>query len=357
MTKAMSIGHMERPWAKRTTVVLCLVSGWLFLASLYPENAFDSSYVYRNVYCHWLYAIAMLASLALLRRNAKRLNNQPDTELTSKEISTRDWAYRTSNTIVRRSCLALFVVGAVFSLVISFGHSLTVQYVDGDFTRTVYQSATESVKVYILGFFSGDTTFTTVQLIGLITYGAYTLPLALLAWREARSVDLEAVELKEGLEYQAIAKNVAQRYFFRLKTFGLLVLALPVFWIPASTVSFPSNNGFIFYWLFGTVGYGIWVFAFGMFNQAFMIQVLERLRPEGLLLGITKGLFDQFRTASITGSIMLMMTIAIPFVFSSGLGYLFVFLVFGGGIMLLSIHMNSFESIKQLATTGSPTVE
>lgn len=349
----VSIGHMERPWAKRTVGILALVSSCLFLASLYPENQFDSSYVYSNVYLHWFSAFVMIATLAMLRRNARRLNSRPDTELSSKEIATRDWAYRTGNAIVRRTGLALFAAGIAFSLVVSFGHSLTVQYVYPDFTHTVFQTATESVKEYVLGFFAGDTTFTTVQLIGWMTFVAYTLPLGLLAWREARSVDLEALEQRETLDYQAIAQSIARRYFFRLKVFGFLVLSIPIFWLPTSTVAFPSNNGAIFFLLFGAVGYGIWVFAFGMFNQAFMIQVLERSKPEGALLGVTEGLFINFRTASITGSIMLFMTIAIPFTLSSGPGFLFVFLVFGGGIMLLSIHMSSFESIKQLGNAGS----
>lgn len=224
---------------------------------------------------------------------------------------------------------------------------------DGDFTHTAYQDAAESVKAYVLGFFSDDAVFTTVQLIGFITYVAFALPLGLLAWRQARVVDLAALEKMESLEYQVIAKGLAQRYFVRLKIFGFLVLSNPVMWIATSSVAFPSNNGAGFYWLFGTVGYGVWVFAFGMFNQAFMIQVLERSKPENELLGVSNSLFSQFSTASVIGSIMLFLTIAIPFTIGSGLAFIFAFLVFGGGIMLLSIHMSSFESIKQLVKVGT----
>lgn len=359
MIESISIGHLERPWAKRTTVVLALVSGWLFLASLYPDNDLNSNYIYRHEYPHWFSAIVMVASLALLRRNARRLNSLPDTELSAKEISTRDWAYRAANATLRRTGLALLVLGILFSLVVSFGHSLTVQYVYPDFTHTVFQSATESVKAYVLGLFADDTTFTAIQLIGFITYVAYALPLGLLAWREARFVDLEALEIRETLEYQAIAKSVASRYFFRLKIFGFLVLAIPVLWVPMSNVPFPSNNGAIFFLLFGTVGYGVWVFSFGMFNQAFIIQVLERSKPEGALLQVTNSLFSQFRTASITGSIMLFLTIAIPFTLGGGsaIGYFFVFAVFGGDLILLAIHMSSFESIKQIGNAGAAEAE
>jgi hypothetical protein len=299
----------------------------------------------------------MVASLALLRRNAQRVNSLPDTELTAKEILARDWAYRSANATVRRTGLVLLVIGILFSLVVSFGHSLTVQYVNQDFTHTVFLTATESVKAYVLGLFAGDTTFTTIQVIGFITYLAYALPLGLLAWREARSVDLEALKMKETVEYQAIAKIVARRYFFRLKLFGFLVLSIPVLWSLTTGVSYPSNNGAAFYLLFGTVGYGVWVFAFGMFNQAFVIQVLERSKPKGALRQVTNSLFSKFRTASVTGSIMLFLTFAIPFSITSGAGVLFVFLVFGGGLMLLSIHMSSFEMIKQLGNAGSLDAE
>lgn len=355
----VSIGHMERPWAKRTAAALAVVSGWLFLVSLYPENQFDSSYVYRNVYIHWFSALVMVATLAMLRRNARRLNSLPDSELSAKEIATRDWAYRTGNAFVRRTGLVLFAAGIVFSLVISFGHSLTVQYEYPDFTHTVFQTATESVKAYVLGFFAGDSTFTVIQLIGWITFVAYSLPLGLLAWREARSVDLEALEHQETLEYQAIAKSIAQRYFFRLKVFGFLVLAVPISWFPMSTVPFPSNNGAIFFLLFGAVGYGVWVFSFGMFNQAFMIQVLQRIKDRGELLVVGETLFNQFKTASVAGSIMLFMTLSLflPLVISSGVGYLFALLTFGGGIMLLSIHMSSFDSIKQIGNSESSEAE
>lgn len=347
-----SVGHMERPWAKRTAVVLAMASGLGFLLTLYPINELDPSFDNRGPLIHWSSVICMVIAFALLRRSVYRVNALSGGQVSESQVANRDWAYQLGNLAIRVLLLTLFGIGIVYSLVIFLGHNLTVTEVSPQLSTTAFQASAASVSEFIRYYFTRDAILATLQLIGFLTFVAYVLPMTLFAWKDANSVNLERLHKVEVQNLEGIARSVSRRYFIRLKIFGLLVLATIVLWAPLSRVSFPLNSGAMFYLLLGTVGYGVWVFGFGMLNQVFVIQVLQRSKLETSISLTTNQLVREFQTMSITGSAMLILTLLIPFSVS-GPGVLFMFLVFGGGIMLLSIHMGSFEAIKKIGRLPS----
>lgn len=343
----MSVGYLERTWAKRTSVILAGSSFLVFLFTLYPSNPLDPNFNYQLPIVHAFSIGLMVVSLSFLRRGS----------MSSLNLEGRDWAYRDGSRIFSRVVLVIFAIGLLFVIVVFFGDVLTKSEVSPQLSSTVFQSTLAAVSEYIRFYFTGNAVLAALQLVGVVTYIAYGLPLSLLAWRQAKDVDLVALEKFEVQSATEIARMVAKRYHRRLQVFGYLVVATIVFWTPLSRISFPSNNGAIFYLLFGTLGYGIWVFGFGMFNQAFIIRVLKRTEAGSPVNQVGEGLYNQFLTSSITGSAMLTITLLLPLTISWGWAYLLVFAVFGGGIILLALHMSAFESIKQFGKVHQPEEE
>lgn len=347
MTASISVGYLERPWAKRTSVILAGSSFLVFLFTLYPSNPLDPNFNYQLPIVHAFSIGFMVVSLSFLRRSS----------LSSLNLETRDWAYRVGNRLFSRAVLIIFAISFLFLIIVFFGDVLTKSEVSPQLSSTVFQSALASVSEFIRFYFTDNAVFAALKLVGMVTYLAYGLPLSLLAWKQAKDVDLVTLEKSEDRSAKEIARMVAKRYHRRLQLFGYLVVATIIFWGPLSRISFPSNNGGIFYLLFGTIGYGIWVFGFGMFSQAFIIRVLKRTEAGSPVHQVGEGLYNQFLTSSITGSAMLMMTLLLPLTASWGWAYLLVFAVFGGGIMLLALHLSAFESIKQFGLAQQPEEE
>ncbi len=338
MTKSISVGHLERPWAKRVSVVIAVFSFLVFLFTLYPSNPIDPNFNYQLPIVHAFSIGLMVVSLSFLRRSS----------LNPANFATRDWAYRVGSRVLGRTTVGVFVLGSTFLIVVFLGDVITMTEVSPQLSSTVFQSSLAAVSEFIRFYFTGNAVFAALQLVGTVAFVACALPLGILAWKQAGDVDLVALEKLEVRSAKAIARMVAKRYHRRLQVFGYLVIATIVLWAPLSRVSFPANNGAIFYLLFGTVGYGIWVFGFGMFNQAFIIRILKRTKAGSPANQLGEGLYSQFLKSSITGSAMLMMILLLPFTTSLGWGaFYLVFAVFGGGIALLALHLSAFESIKQ----------
>lgn len=342
-----SIGFMERAWAKNSAAWLAVISSWCFFLSIYPQNTWDGVMVSLGSAIHAYSFVAMVISLGLLRRSSGRVNKLNDELLDEREIVNRDWAYKTGYLVVRSVGLGLMILLCVVWVANEAQRGVPVP---GD------PGPLDNFSKFLAFYFQENAILATIQLLGLLTYVAYTFPMILLAWRQAKAVDLEYLKEQEVRAFRLLAASIARRYFARLKVLAGLLVGLIAFWIlvnvltPAAGYSSSFLPGIFFGMLFGVVFYGVWVFAIGMFNQGFMIRVLERVPGVEGLKPVTKTLFNQFLSMSIIGSLMLTIVVSsmvslpvLPVIASIGLPVCFL-----GGLILLSIHLASFGAIRAL---------
>lgn len=347
VAEEVSVGFLERAWAKRFASILAVASSWAFLLSLYPSTTLHGELVSLGYAVNVISMPLMAIAFAMLRRSARRVNSLPDEMLDERQVQDRDWAYKMGYLVVRRIGLTLAILGALASLVVWYNQGATAYAFDTDFGTSNLGHTIVFIQTFIEQFFFRNGIVSSFQLIGLLTYVAYSFPLILLAWREAKSVDLQSVQQLELGNYQSIARSSAKRYFQRLRWLGIAVIVTAVFWAVFIPISGASAS-LVIYLLFASVFYGIWVFGFGMFNQAFLIRILRNSAIPAPASSVGQSLYRKFVASSIIGILMLVLVFVVinPSLWVIGLGV--VYGLFGGGIALLTLNMNAFFQVAEL---------
>lgn len=343
----VSVGFLERAWAKRFASIVAVVSSWAFLLSLYVSAALHGELVSLG-YAVNAFSIPLMAiSFAMLRRSARRVNSLPDEMLDERQIQDRDWAYKMGYLVVRRIGLTLAILGAAASLIVWYNQDATAYAFDTDFGTSNLGHIIVSIQTFIEQFFFRNGILACFQLLGLLTYVAYSFPLILLAWREARYVDVQSIEELEQANYQAMARSAARRYFQRLRWLGYAVLVTALLLTVLNGTN-GSGGPLFFYVFYGSIFYGVWVYAFGMFNQASLIRILRNPALPEQAIAVGQSLYRKFIASSIIGIIMLVLFLIVINSNFWPISSVVIYGLFGGGIALLTLHMNAFFQIGAL---------
>ena len=195
-----NVGFLDQSWAKRGLSITAVMASWAYLISLYPvetNNLWGLSAPQTIQFCA---AILMGVSYVLLRRSLRRVNSLPDELLDERQIADRDWAFKSGYLVVRRIGLGVFGASVLIYL----------------YSRLFQADLALTLGRVVQSYFSRDAFASSLILVALLTYVAYSFPLILLAWREARHVDNDRIKTEELANWQPIFASAAKVYFRRL---------------------------------------------------------------------------------------------------------------------------------------------
>ena len=263
---------LTSPWMRRTLSLIAIISSYAVLATLLIPTPYIISKTNRIRPNHelmdanWIYdfrdttqglaLLLLIWSFILLRISMRRVTLLPNEYLDELQITNRDWAFKTGYLVVRRIG---FGVALLFAFLATVGNQFT--RFSAGYGRI--PTAFRTLERYISDLSTEDPFGFYFKAFLLLAFVAYSFPLILLAWREARFPEAvpEARNDQEAKELSAEARK-ANFYFSALKwilifmaacaslsltpklfmTFGQLyyVLLVPlVYWvIPGSVVLF-----------------------------------------------------------------------------------------------------------------------
>lgn len=246
---------LTAPWMRRTLSLVAIISSYVVLATLliptpytisktnriYPDSALmDKNWIYdfRDT-TQGLALLLLIWSFILLRISMRRVTLLPNEYLDELQITNRDWAFKTGYLVVRRIGLGVAIAFGLLAFVapqltgFSAGYGPTPQAFRA-FERYFSDLSTEDP----FGFY--------FKAFLLLAFVAYSFPLILLAWREARFPEsVPEVAINKTLTAE---ERKAKFYFTTLKWMGYFVGACASLSIsPAVFMTF----GFLYYilWL------------------------------------------------------------------------------------------------------------
>jgi hypothetical protein len=301
----------------------------------------------------------MIVAFFLLRSSMRRITSLPDEYLDEREMELRDSSFKLGYLVVRRIGLALsglVVVTTTLSLAIYY-------FTPWAWTSTPhftwYESLYKSINAYIADVFGTDPVLTLGSLVILLTYVAYSFPLIILAWRDARDVrdntQIAPQVNSPKVELQEVSAQLAKtsKIYFRL-LIGAIV-ALPG--------AFGLATLMFFMQIFAILAFAAFLFAPAVYFWAEikLISIVYRLRKFGLVRRRSAQLLTLSILAAIAG-----VTIPSLFVFAEAnpnqaVNLLWVAL--GAGVVAIVVHcaafqiirLTSFELVSGETTSSSPS--
>ena len=305
-------GIMVSPWFRRFLSITAVVVSYLYLATLLvplqgvwaaiyvdeqPASIADlngtqlSLFVLAAVlsYIKFYGPAILLVAFLLLRRSMRRVTSLPDEYLDEREMANRDWAFRTGYLVIRRVGLALT---AVFFFVNALGYSP----VSGEFYKkedTVI--AVKAFNEYLISLTSANTdpdlgltpnnaVIFYAHMIALLAYVAYSFPLILLAWREAKAKDVTPRQVSQPVTKKA--RTFASDYFRRILILLALITSLVVIQIVGILLVPALGNWMLF--TGGLIYSFIGIVAFGLF-----IYIWASVKTASALLNARKNRYNQ----------------------------------------------------------------
>jgi len=221
---------LTSPWMRRTLSLVAIISSYAVLATLliptpYTISKTNRIYIdYEAMENNWLYdfrgntqGIALLLliwSFILLRISMRRVTLLPNEYLDELQIANRDWAFKTGYLVVRR-------IG--FGVALAFGvlAVLNNQFTSFSAGNGPTPKAFRAFERYMSDLSTEDPFGFYFKAFLLLAFVAYSFPLILLAWREARFPEsVPEVHVKQELSREG---RKARFYFTTLKWVGLYV--------------------------------------------------------------------------------------------------------------------------------------
>jgi hypothetical protein len=272
-------------WVKRLLCVVAVVASYadLFGLLISANSSQDDWFMTKN-YLVFFTPIVMITAFLLLRKAMRKVTSLPDEYLDEREIANRDWAFKLGYLVVRRIGLGM-VVGFLTLAFISWMNQVT----NTSWTSSikVRETAVAKAEVWFQQYVesllnqSGAIGFG-FALFFLLTFVAYSFPIILLTWREAKFSTQHAPVSPKALA--TMLTDNARHYFVRLLIAGLM---LPVFLV-VGLLSFGTLTYLAFVWL----GFSIYVYFWGLIKMA--VAILE-------LKGATRSLRWLFLVTSLVG--------------------------------------------------------
>jgi hypothetical protein len=263
---------LTSPWMRRTLSLVAIISSYAVLATLLIPTPYTISKTnriyadYEAMKDNWLYdfrdltqgfaLLFLVWSYILLRMSMRRVTLLPNEYLDELQITNRDWAFKTGYLVVRRIGLA---VALLFAFLATVGNQLTG--FSAGYGRI--PSAFKALERLLSGLSTEDPFGFYFKVFLLLAFVAYSFPLILLAWREARFPEVvpEAQDIQEAkvlsdqarkakfyftalkwiLIFFAVSASIgiSPKVFMTLGQFYYLLLVPLVYWvIPGSVVLF-----------------------------------------------------------------------------------------------------------------------
>jgi hypothetical protein len=320
-------GFLISPLVRRLLAVIAVVFSYLYLFVLAIPNGifgewsrglfdqympefyvFDFTEVENlliNMYALFGWAgslapITMFVSFLLLRKSMSRVTSLPDEFLDEREIANRDWAFRTGYLVVRRLGLAVALLLFVISIL---GYTPG----SGEFSThasTVFPVA--AFNAYLVALTANDAIGFYLNVIGLLAFVAYSFPLILLAWREAKFP--ESVPQPKRADITESPKEFARAYFRRMLNLNSFTAGGLLIQILGSPIAIPALGswlifrGGIFAIIFAIVGYGLYSYIWASVKTVQLLIKVARNRANRrvnlipsigsyLFFAVTQGLF------------------------------------------------------------------
>jgi len=215
---------LTSPWMRRTLSLVAIISSYLVMASLLiptPYTISKTNRIYADydaMQGNWLFEfrdttqglalLLLIWSFILLRISMRRVTLLPNEYLDELQITNRDWAYKNGYLVVRRIGLGVTIF---FAFLATFGNQMT-SFSAGNgpvvkgwraFERYLTDlSVVDPFSFYFKAFL-------------LLTFVAYSFPIILLAWREARFP--EAIPEIEEEKQNSPKEKTANFYFKAIK--------------------------------------------------------------------------------------------------------------------------------------------
>jgi hypothetical protein len=292
-------GIMVSPWFRRFLSITAVVVSYLYLATLLVpmQGVWASIYVDEQPasiadlngtqlallvlaavlsYIKFYGPAILLVAFLLLRRSMRRVTSLPDEYLDEREMANRDWAFRTGYLVIRRVGIAL---AAVFFFVNALGYSP----VSGEFSKqedTVI--ALKAFNEYLISLTSANTdpelglrpnnaVIFYAHMIALLAYVAYSFPLILLAWREAKAKDVTPRPVSQPVIKKV--RTFASDYFRRIFILLALITSLVVIQIVGILLVPALGNWMLFtggliYSFIGIVAFGLYIYIWASVKTA-----------------------------------------------------------------------------------------
>lgn len=229
---------LSLPWVKRALSIIAVVSSYLALAGLLlapfvaDRNHYASDYfgfILVASYLPWV----MLIAFVLLRRSTRRITSLPDEYLDEREIANRDWAFRMGYVVIRRVGLAISTL-----VIIGFAIQYIYSYLNFSWTGPRNPSLIDQlllwVNSYLVKAFAVAPVYLVFGYVLLLTYVAYSFPVILLAWREARL----GIVIEQPSEASQIWKQELARLAKGYRVRVLWVLAVIVFYLTVGVFTY-----------------------------------------------------------------------------------------------------------------------
>lgn len=154
---------------KRASAAAAVVSSYYLLFLALQLGTFESRLIPIAAS-----VVVMITSVLVLRTSTHRITTLDDDQLDEREVEVRNWAFRTGYLVVRRVGLALVVVSGIVTI--------AGLYVSGSPLQSIYDATANYLHELV-----GQTPWVLLTvLIGLLTYVAYSFPLVLIAWQDAK---------------------------------------------------------------------------------------------------------------------------------------------------------------------------
>jgi hypothetical protein len=249
--------------------------------------------------------LILLISFLILRKSMSRVTSLPDEFLDEREIANRDWAFRTGYLVVRRLGLAVALVLFVISI---------LGYTPGSGEFSIHASTVFPVaafNAYLLALTANDAIGFYLNVIGLLAFVAYSFPLILLAWREAKFP--ESVPQAKRADITESPKEFARAYFRRMLNLVSFTAGLFLIQIIGSSIAIPALGnwlvfrGGLFAIVFAIVGYGLYLYIWASVKTVQLLIKVARNRSkrrENLIPAIGSYLF--FAITQGLGVVLLM---------------------------------------------------
>lgn len=259
--KAKQSRLLTSPWMRRTLSLVAIISSYAVMATLLiptPYTISKTNRIYNDfeaIQGNWIYAVRdttqglailfLIWSFILLRISMRRATLLPNEYLDELQITNRDWAFKNGYLVVRRIGLG---VAIFFAFLATFGNQM-VSFSAGN-GPTV--KAWRAFERYLSDLSTADPFGFYFKAFLLLAFVAYSFPIILLAWREARFP--EAIpEVIEEKEFNPREKT-ANLYFKLIKWLVICLAAVAsLYTSPGAFMALAPVISFllipIFYWV------------------------------------------------------------------------------------------------------------
>jgi hypothetical protein len=280
----------------------------------------------------------MVVSFFLLRRSMRRVTSLPDEYLDEREIANRDWAFRTGYLVVRRIGLGSAVALAILS-VIGF-------YQGAGWANSKSQAVlfVDQLNGYVVSLVSNNAVAFFAQLIALLTYVAYSFPLILLAWRESKIEQPEAVKPIQPINVTTPEPiNLARNYFVKVSVFvAVLILGVAIQFLGVLLPSLGTWLIFspaLFYLIFAWAGYGVYVYIWASRNSLKFLKQQKSLGNSSTEVGLA---WSSFALTQALGIALLSAFVALVSLAQQHTNVDWLGLIFGIAFSMIPAQVLSF---------------